>query len=251
MRSKKNLFIIGAPLTLLLLLIVGSNQQARDSFSNSIFNRSKESESFNKRQLSIDDPNSLWVVVNKSRPLNPTNYTPPDLVVPNVPLRYASDFEEMKIRSETASALEQMTASAKSEGVNLMLASGYRSYDLQTTVYNNFVGNQGKETADTQSARPGHSEHQTGLAIDLEPTDRSCEIEDCFATTKEGIWLAKNAYKFGFIVRYQPNKQAIVGYKYEPWHFRYVGKDLAAELNKRGDQTLEEFFGLPPSPNYN
>lgn len=251
MRSRKNMFLIGAPLLLLGLLIIGNSEGARDSFSRMQFGRTRSTESFNKQRLSVDEASSLWVVVNKKRPLQPIDYVPSNLVVPNVPLRFAKDFEEMKLRSDAAKALEEMTAVAKSENVNLMLASGYRSYTLQTTVYNNFVGNQGQETADTQSARPGFSEHQTGLAVDIGPTDRSCEIEDCFAETKEGKWLAANANRFGFIIRYQPNEQATVGYKYEPWHFRYVGRELALELKNQDNPNLEDYFGLPAAPNYN
>lgn len=246
MSSKKFLLYIGAPALLLIVVIAGSNNQTLSNFS-----RSSSKQSFNKKRLSVDDPNSLWVVVNKTRPLNPANYAPPDLITPNIPLRFSADNDEMKLRRPAAEALETMVADAKKESVNLMNASAYRSYNLQTIVYNDFVKSQGKSTADTQSARPGFSEHQTGLAVDLEPTDRSCEVEDCFANTAEGKWLAKNAYKYGFILRYQPTTQSIVGYKYEPWHFRYVGQELATELKNQNNATLEDFFGLGSAPDYN
>lgn len=252
MKSKKTLFYIIAPAILLILIIIGSNDSARDSFSRiKVKKTATSSNSFNKSRLSIDDPASLWVVVNKTRPLSPTNYAPNDLVIPNVPLRFSTDYEEMQLRKPAADSLEKMVLDAKEEGINLLLASGYRSYDLQTTVYNNFVGNQGRETADTQSARPGYSEHQTGLAVDLGRTDRSCEIEDCFASTNESKWLAANSYKYGFIVRYQPDTKAVAGYQYEPWHFRYVGPELATQLKNQNNPTLEEFFSLPAAPDYN
>ena len=121
---------------------------------------------------------------------------------------------------------------------------------LQVSVYNNEVKTYGQATADKQSARPGYSEHQTGLAVDLEPASRQCEVQDCFASTIEGKWLAVNAYLHGFIMRYPPGKEAVTGYKQESWHFRYIGKELAAEMKQQNITTLEEFFGLPAAPNY-
>lgn len=209
------------------------------------------SKTLDKNKNSISDPNSIWVVVNKKRPLNPTSYAPSDLVLPNIPLRNSNASSEMLVRKEVADSLAKMANDAKKESVNLLLASGYRSYNLQIAVYNNFVKTQGQSVADTQSARPGHSEHQTGLAVDLGSTSRKCEIEDCFADMPEGKWLEKNAYKYGFILRYYPNGQSVVGYKYEPWHFRYVGIELATELHNKNIKSLEEFFDLPFAPDYN
>lgn len=205
---------------------------------------------FNKQQYSIDDPNSIWVVVNKKRPLNPKAYVP-TIVVPTIPLRLASGNEEMHVRADMAKPLEQMVAAAKSEaGLSLMLASGYRSYNFQVNLYNTYVKQQGQNVADTQSARAGYSEHQTGLAADLEPASRTCEVETCFANTPEGKWLAANAYRFGFVIRYPENQQNITGYIYEPWHVRYVGTALATEMHNEHIGTLEAFFGLPAAPTY-
>lgn len=205
---------------------------------------------FSKTRFSVDDPNSIWVVVNKLRPLNPRDYVPKDLVAPAVPLRSDGSGQEMKLRQAAAQALEAMVAAAKADSANLMIASAYRSFNTQTAVYNREVAQFGQATADTQSARPGHSEHQTGLAVDLEPTSRQCEIEDCFAETIEGKWLAANSYKHGFLLRYTVDKVAVTGYRAESWHFRYVGLELAAEMNRQGITTLEEFFGLPAAPGY-
>ncbi len=198
---------------------------------------------FNKKQYSVIDPASPWVVVNKKHPLNPKDYAPADLVTPNVPLR--TDGDEMKLRQTTATALESMVNAAEKENIHLMLASGYRSYDLQVSVYGGFVHAEGQEATDTQSARPGYSEHQTGLAADLEPTNRACEIQQCFADTPEGKWLAAHAYAYGFIIRYTADKAAVTGYEYEPWHLRYVGLALSNQLHKQHVKTLEEFFGIP------
>lgn len=201
----------------------------------------------NKQQYSIDESGSLWWIVNKVRPLNPATYAPDDLVVPNIPLRVSRGDSEMRLRQEVATALENMAASAKQENINLMLASGYRSYQLQVAVYNANVQKYGQSGADKQSARPGTSEHQTGLAADIGSTNRLCEIEQCFGDMPEGQWLAANAYKYGFVMRYPENKETVTGYEYEPWHFRYVGKELSIELRNQNITTLEEFFGIAPA----
>lgn len=205
---------------------------------------------FNKKKYSIDDPTSIWVVVNKARALKPQTYAPADLVTPNVPLRLNASSPEMHVRQAAATALEQLFASAKAQGLNFKLSSGYRSYDDQTQVYNGYVRTQGQATADSESARPGYSEHQTGLAADVGSVSGGCLVEQCFGGTSEGKWLAANAYQFGFIIRYQSDKTAITGYEYEPWHIRYIGTELANEMHKQGITTLEEFFGLPAAPNY-
>ncbi len=198
---------------------------------------------FNKMQYSLTDPTSIWVIVNKKHPLNPRNYVPTDLVVPNVPLRVPGN-ESMQVRQVTATALETMFAAAKQQGIQLMLSSGYRSYTYQVGLYNGYVQSQGQTVADTQSARPGYSEHQTGLAADIEPVSRTCEVELCFASTPEGEWLAANAYKYGFIIRYLKGYENITGYEYEPWHVRYIGTTLSTEMHKEGILTLEQFFGV-------
>lgn len=203
---------------------------------------------FNKNQYSVNDPASLWVVVNKGRIL-PSSYTPVNLVVPNVPLGEGAAAENMHLRQEAAAAIEKLVSAASADGVKLMLVSGYRSYGTQQSVYNGYVNSQGKAYADATSAQPGHSEHQTGLAADLGAQNGKCQLEACFGDTPEGQWLAANTYKYGFAVRYQKDKTSLTGYAYEPWHIRYVGTDLAVELNKTS-QTMEQFFGLPAYADY-
>lgn len=197
---------------------------------------------FNKDLYSVNQAASLWAVVNKGRML-PSSYVPANLVVPGVPLRLSAGAEDMHLRADAATALEQLIAGGKSQNINLMLTSGYRSYGNQAVTYSGFAKTDGVAKADTYSARPGHSEHQAGLAADLEPTSRKCELQLCFASTPEGQWLAVNAFRYGFIIRYQKDKENITGYQYEPWHIRYVGKDLATQIQQTG-QTLEQFFGL-------
>jgi D-alanyl-D-alanine carboxypeptidase len=194
-----------------------------------------------KKRFSLTDPTSVWVIVNKTHPLVPATYVPNDLVVPDVPLRVPGN-ETMQLRAATAQSLVQLFRSAKTSGINLMLASGYRSHSYQVSLYNGYVQSQGQAAADTLSARPGYSEHQTGLAADVEPLTKKCELDACFKDTPEGQWVAANAYKFGFIIRYSADKTAVTGYAFEPWHIRYVGAPLALELHNAHVETLEEFF---------
>ncbi|HJQ08589.1 MAG TPA: M15 family metallopeptidase [Candidatus Saccharimonadales bacterium] len=210
----------------------------------------KSSSNFNKKKHSLNEPASVWVVINKQLALNPAGYEPAGLVTPAMPLRLAAGSMEMLVRSDAVSALEQLTKEAETQGVRLMLASGYRSHGFQKNLYNNYVKTQGQTVADRTSARPGHSEHQTGLAIDLEPVSRKCEVEVCFGDLTEGKWLAAHAHAYGFIIRYPKGKEAITGYDYEPWHLRYVGTELAAEMHKQNIQTLEEFFNLGAAATY-
>ena len=198
---------------------------------------------FDKSQYSLSDPASNWVVVNKQHPLSPKDYTPTDLVFPAVSLRVPGH-ESMQLRQSTASALVAMFKAAATEGVDLTLSSGYRSYTYQVGLYGGYVKAQGQATADTQSARPGYSEHQTGLAADVEPADRSCELQACFGETPAGKWLSTHAFEYGFIIRYLDGKQDITGYEPEPWHLRFVGSDLANEMHRTNTSTLEEFFGV-------
>ena len=141
------------------------------------------------------------------------------------------------VDSTANAALNEMIAAAAKEGINLWIASGFRSYSRQETLYNNYVARDGKAAADRYSARPGYSEHQTGLAFDLN------SLEQSFGETKEGKWIAENCWKYGFILRYPQNKEAQTGYMYEPWHVRYLGKDIAEKIYKSG-LCLEEYLNI-------
>jgi D-alanyl-D-alanine carboxypeptidase len=198
--------------------------------------------------ITVSDPASLTVVVNKQRALL-TSYVPAGLVVPNVALRYSAGLEQSHLRAEAAAALEQLVAGAAADGLQLQLVSGYRSAAYQTTVYNNAVRAAGVTAADQGVARPGHSEHQTGLAADLGRPDGACDLDACFGGTAEGRWLAAHAADYGFIIRYPAGQEPLTGYEYEPWHIRYVGPDAAHGVQASG-QTLESYFGLPFAPGY-
>ena len=158
------------------------------------------------------------LIVNKTYPL-PRSYGPGGLT------------------DECESAFEEMQAAAAEEGLDLYVASGFRSYELQASLYQRYCDRDGKAAADTYSARPGHSEHQTGLAIDLN------SISSDFAYTAEGQWVSEHCWEYGFILRYPADKVDITGYMYEPWHIRYLGRDTAKAVYESG-LCLEEYLGV-------
>ena len=187
-------------------------------FSNSdgIFTTSKGFKGYTKNGITYIDG---YLIANKTYSL-PSTYNP-------------------GLDSKTLSQANIMFAEAKKEGLNIWLSSGFRSYSTQNTLYNNYVARDGKASADTYSARPGHSEHQTGLAFDVN------QINSSFDNSSEAKWLSNNCYKYGFILRYPKGKTNETGYQYESWHFRYVGDDLAKKLYNGGDWiTMEAYFGI-------
>lgn len=182
----------------------------------------------------VSDPNNVQVLVTKSRPLNPLRYVPPDLV--------AYPGTSYLLRREVSGQLQNLFAAARNAGAPLAVVSAYRSYDEQASLYNYYVSLYGQAVADTISARPGHSEHQTGLAVDVGNVDGSCGLGACFATTPGGRWVAANAYRYGFIIRYPDGYQSTTGYTFEPWHLRYVGRSVATEMRTRGIATMEHYY---------
>ncbi|MGN7471216.1 D-alanyl-D-alanine carboxypeptidase family protein [Brevibacillus sp. SAFN-007a] len=192
----------------------------------------------------VAEPESMAVLVNKQRKL-PENYTPTDLVFPNVPYLLPEKSEKRKMRKEAAAALEALFAAAKADGIALAGVSAYRSHTYQKALFHRYVQKDGIEKARTYSAVPGTSEHETGLAIDVAGLDGKCAATSCFANTKEAKWLAEHATTYGFIIRYPEGKEAITGYMYEPWHLRYVGPEIAKKIGEQGI-TLEEYWGVVP-----
>lgn len=240
--SKKKLVIVLAIIALVVtgLVVIGKRVKTAEDIKENT--AAPQQAGFDKSQHPLDQAGSIWWIVNKSRSVG-SAYAPDDLVIPNIPIRSGAGTDERRVSQKIAGPLEQLVAAAKQNGVNLLLASGYRSYGLQQTVYAQNVKQLGQAEADKVSARPGTSEHQTGLSLDIGASNRKCEIEVCFANTPEGQWIAQHAHEYGFIIRYLQGKEDKTGYSYEPWHLRYVGTELAAELKKTG-QTMEEFFGL-------
>lgn len=192
--------------------------------------------------IQVENPDSLSVLVNKNYSL-PEDYEPDDLVFLEVPL-YNNDKnnEANYLRKEAADALKELFTAAKKEGYELIARSGYRSYATQASLYERYVEQDGVEAADTYSARPGHSEHQTGLTIDVTSDTVHGGLTELFGETEEGKWVAENAYRFGFIVRYPQDRTAETGYQYEPWHLRYVGVQAATEIYQ--DQLILEDYVL-------
>ena len=191
------------------------------------------------------DPASLQVLVNKRHPLHPADWTPADLTAPDVP----SSRDGLTLRAEAASALEDLVAAAKADGVELTLVSAYRSYDYQQRTYAGWVRQHGRAGADRISARPGHSEHQTGLAVDVGAGTGACTLQQCFGDTPEGRWVAEHAAEHGWIVRYPAGAEDVTGYSPEPWHLRYVGSKTAADVVRSGG-VLETAWGFAPAPDY-
>lgn len=178
----------------------------------------------------------IWRLVNKSNPLTDLHYRP-EITKPNVATRADKSLDEQSVRADITSEVEKLFAGAKQAGFDLKIGSGFRSHALQNTYYTNYSRTYGQAEADKFSAKPGYSEHQTGLAIDIATTDNYCYLEECFGDTPAGKWLAENSHKYGFILRYPKDKQT--DFTYESWHFRYVGKDLAGAL-KQSNLTLDE-----------
>lgn len=183
-------------------------------------------------------PDGAAIVVNKSQPLA-TDQVPQDL----------TDAGGVLLRAEAAGAYTAMVADAAAEGVAVSPVSGFRSREEQSRLHASYVESYGQESADSLSARPGYSEHETGLALDIGNPDGMCALERCFEGTAAGSWAASNAHRYGFLIRYPAAAEHITGYAYEPWHLRYVGQELAAGIHASG-LTLEEFLGLPAAPDY-
>lgn len=179
------------------------------------------------------------VVVNKKRFLS-SDYVPKDLVKVNVPTQLENP-EVNQMRKIPADRLHELFEGAKKEGFTLIARSGYRSYNTQDILYRNVVTSKGQTYADKYSAKPGTSEHQTGLAMDITSEGVNFQLSEDFGELPESIWVKENAHKYGFIIRYPKDKEEIVGYAYEPWHIRYVGVELATKIYKSG-LTMEEYF---------
>jgi D-alanyl-D-alanine carboxypeptidase len=199
---------------------------------------------------STTEPSSIWIVVNKQRPLDPIKYVPSDLVAPQFGSLNANPYGR-KLRKEASKAAYTLAMAMESAGKgSLIIQSAYRSYQEQTAVHDRQVSKYGLKAGEALAARPGYSEHQTGWAMDVSARGQGCQIRVCFGQTSAGLWLAGNAYKYGFIIRYPNEATPATGYQYEPWHLRYVGKGLALVMHDEGVHTLEKFFGLPAAPNY-
>jgi zinc D-Ala-D-Ala carboxypeptidase len=183
---------------------------------------------------STTNPSSIWVVVNKTHPIHPLDFRPALTLV-----------RGYQVARSAAGPLTQLLKAGDAAHLGFKIASAFRSYVYQEQVHDGLVASEGRVGADRVSARPGYSEHQTGLAVDVvTPAHSGCDFKACFATTPAGRWLADHAWQYGFIVRYTARNQAITGYAPEPWHIRYVGRHLAAAMRGAGISTLEQVFHI-------
>lgn len=187
-------------------------------------------------------PSSITVLVNRLYPL-PSTYIPANLVVPNVKFNFSYMSDKRKMRKVAATALENLFDEGKKKGIELYGVSGYRSYARQKEIYDRNIASRGQSATDAVSAKPGSSEHQTGLTIDVSARSVNFRLDQSFGDTKEGKWLAQNAHLYGYIIRYPYGKSSVTGYSYEPWHIRFVGKTVATYLYEN-ELTLEEYYGV-------
>lgn len=201
-------------------------------------------------KLATNFASSEWVVVNKQRPLNPIDYEPANLRAVQSS-KSLDNSRGLELSNHAATALESLATEMHAQGVGqLFVNSAYRSYEYQSELFVSKTEQYGLAGALVRSAKAGHSEHQTGLAVDVSVPAQGCAIMQCFGDTDAGKWLAENSWKHGFIIRYEEDTTSITGYTYEPWHLRFVGKEIAALYAKNGIQTFEEFWDLPAAEFY-
>ncbi len=188
---------------------------------------------FYKNVKLIKNPDNILVLVNKNNKL-PAIYVPADLV--EIPNNMA--YNGKKVRKEVLENFKHLFEDALKEDYKIVIVSAYRDYDYQKKLFEGYVHDKGVKYALKCSAKPGHSEHQTGLSIDVMGSNNDYNL---FAESKEFEWMKNNAYKYGFILRYPEYKENITGFKYEPWHYRYVGKEVAKYIYEN-KLSLEEYF---------
>lgn len=201
--------------------------------------KNKQQEIAKMSSLVNNDDSRLYELVNKNNKLD-KNYIPNDLVYPSVKTVIKGKDNRNLLRRNAADALEDMFNAAKQDGIELYFHSGFRSYGTQSVIYKAHDKSDEEEPLG-YVAKPGESEHQTGFAADISSKEVKYKLDDTFESSKAGKWLKNNAYKYGFILRYPKDKENITGYKYEPWHYRFVGKELAKYLHE-DNITMEEFY---------
>src|SRR5690625_296897 len=225
-----------------------SDQQTTDENTNNSeeeMNNNSEGDTNNETDeqiseiIEVNKDQSITALVNKHHSLD-ENYVPEDLVTVSVPTVLENP-EVNQLRKIAADALRDMFDQAKRSEVYLHARSGYRSYQTQVQLFNNYAEQHGEEAANRYSARPGHSEHQTGLVMDVTSESVNFQLDEQFGESEEGTWLSQHAHEFGFVIRYPQNMEDMTGYIYEPWHIRYLGVDVATEVYESG-LTYEEYL---------
>ena len=259
MKNNRLLLIVGALISIALIVSIfvvynyknnqvnnASDEQPKTTETNK--SNEKDSSAIEKPDTTPEtpakpeqQPDENGYLPNQTLPTEPTYIK--DILLANKIYPLPSTFAPEE-NPEARQALNQMLTAAKQQGFDLVAFSGYRSFEYQTTLYNNYVKRDGQAAADRYSARPGYSEHQTGLAFDIgERGKEDVWLTEEFGETPAGQWLFAHAQEYGFILRFPQNKEAITGYMYESWHYRYVGKDIANEIAKQSI-TLEEYLGV-------
>jgi len=251
-RRQKKLILRRVNFIISIVIILCTIQILSNKYNRSIESKRAQAVSENNKQQTIKkkETNSKnnkqqiskqsLVLVNRDNKLD-ESYLPHDLIVPNIRFLGNRNFQIRRLRRVASEALENLFQEAKNENIILLGVSGYRSYNYQVNVYNNSIYRNGQQHADKYVAHPGTSEHQTGLAMDVVSTEYT-NLDENFVNTRAYKWLKENCYKYGFIIRYPKGKEDITGYKFEPWHIRYVGIDVATEIMNR-NITLEEYCG--------
>ena len=255
-RVMRNRIIFGAIVLLILLGIIFSirgcakhhqakvkaKQEAQEKKSKDPAEeaRKKAIKAAKKRENPLtEDTGDILMIVNKEYGLS-EEYKPNDLTkVEHCDFSVGSD-ECHQLKKEPAEAIEEMFAAAREDGYEIIMRTGYRSYGYQAALYESYKEQDGEEAADKYSARPGSSEHQSGLCCDVGIEGKDL---NAFEGTDEAKWIADNSWKYGFVVRYPQDKEDITGYMYEAWHIRYVGKEAAKYMHEK-NLTLEEYLEL-------
>ena len=255
-RVMRNRIIFGAIVLLILLGIIFSirgcakhhqakvkaKQEAQEKKSKDPAEeaRKKAVKAAKKRENPLtEDTGDILMIVNKEYGLS-EEYKPNDLTkVEHCDFSVGSD-ECHQLKKEPAEAIEEMFAAAREDGYEIIMRTGYRSYGYQAALYESYKEQDGEEAADKYSARPGSSEHQSGLCCDVGIEGKDL---NAFEGTDEAKWIADNSWKYGFVVRYPQDKEDITGYMYEAWHIRYVGKEAAKYMHEK-NLTLEEYLEL-------
>jgi zinc D-Ala-D-Ala carboxypeptidase len=243
LRTKKPLIVLITIILAIFAAVFYGCNQVEGLFDNNQKTSIPDYESTGKliREQALESAKKqgFLILVNKQHPIE-QEYKPDDLAAMKY---YVSDREKSGryMREPAAVAFSQLVETALLNGIKLKMTTAYRSYDYQKIIYDNYVNQFGEEEANRFSAKPGQSEHQTGLAVDVSSSSVDYELVETFGDTPEGKWLAKNAHEFGFILRYPKGKEDITGYIYESWHLRYVGLFAANEIYQQG-VTLEEYL---------
>lgn len=231
--TKIKLITIGLMLSMTLLIGCVNNSTQADAEQELIEEVAEAEEDI----IKVDRNDPFLIFVNKENPL-PDGFIPENLA--NIDGKLSSN-QGISVDKTVLEKYLEMREDALNDDVHMVICSAYRSYNLQSTLYNRYLSTRGEEWTKAHSAYPGTSEHQTGLAMDITSAQMGYGLDKSFEDTKEGIWLKENCANYGFIIRYPDGKEEITGYTYEPWHIRYIGEEYA-KIIMAEEITLEEFF---------